>query len=678
MKRARDSNSKDAPEAGPSSSSGRGRSKRSKIQACTSCRRHKTRCEVLDSFVDGVVRCHRCKVLNSTCSYETMDKALFLDQPPSPSPGSSDRSEAFLSNTTGVFTRRPSTSAASLDTVLDDPFPRADIMWSFIPQSLDWSTPMAALQELCKQTAQPPPPPLLLAQDQSIGDILTRHEEEHLLSIFNNKYAPWYSVLVQDGITPFLDLVCCTIASRYLDVATRSGVAPRLQKLTEDKIARMIFNPSMYESLETVQGLIILSLWEPVCGVTQSGGRDGKMLISMAVSMATNMRLNEASTLAAGLRDRTLPNTPRNNALDLETEMNKARLWLVLANTESLLCLGTGRKPMSQRSNADIDLIPIHNNPSSVSQGRDFRLRLAADIFDAAEAGLAIQFTQRADMDEWYTGTSAALAAFDRLSRLALPLSIVQDHDRFYYHMLNVLILSCRQLVLYHAVFQARRVVRDANDKTNPYWFMEIRPHGLNIIVTWGKEILQVAEALLVAVLQADYALVATSPDIVFTQIGLSCGLIVGTKFLVADKLGTDLVGSGERLLELTTQVLNRGSFSADHAPRRCAHVIHSMFTAWQHRKQAGAAPAEEPPASVTPSPVYSTPQSDSPRSQTGHERSYEPVASAYYQGRQLPSMPPDLDPAGYQDEDQSWWSNFFTTSAVPRQSDDGGQGRPT
>lgn len=82
----------------------------------------------------------------------------------------------------------------------------------------------------------------------------------------------------------------------------------------------------MYESLETVQGLIILSLWEPVCGVTQSGGRDGKMLISMAVSMATNMRLNESSTLAAGLRDRTLPNTPRNNALDFETEMNKARL----------------------------------------------------------------------------------------------------------------------------------------------------------------------------------------------------------------------------------------------------------------------------------------------------------------------------------------------------------------
>lgn len=186
MKRARDS-TKNA-EAGPSSSSGRGRSKRSKIQACTSCRRHKTRCEILDSFVDGVVRCHRCKVLNATCSYEAMDKALFVEQPPSPSSASSERGEAFLSSTTGVFTRRPSTSsAASLDTALDDPFPRADVMWSFIPQSLDWSTPMAALQELCKQTELPPPPSLLLVQDQSIADILTRNEEEHLLSM----YAPF-------------------------------------------------------------------------------------------------------------------------------------------------------------------------------------------------------------------------------------------------------------------------------------------------------------------------------------------------------------------------------------------------------------------------------------------------------------------------------------------------------
>lgn len=259
-------------------------------------------------------------------------------------------------------------------------------------------------------------------------------------------------------------------------------------------------------------------------------------------------------------------------------------------------------------------------------------------------------------------------------------LQVVQDHDRFYYHMVNVLILSCRQLVLYHAVFQARRVVRDVNSKTNPYWFLEIRPHGLNIVVTWGKEILQVAEALLVAVLQADYALVATSPDIIFTQIGLSCGLIVGTKFLVADKLGTDLVGSGERLLELTVQVLNRGSFSADHAPRRCAHVIHSMFTAWQHRKQAGAAPAEEPPASVTPSPVYTTPQSGSPQSQAGRDRAYEPVTSTYYQGRHLPSMPPDQDSAGYQDQDQAWWSNFFNTPVHSRHPEDsaGGQGHPT
>src|ERR1700675_4069370 len=40
-------------------------------QACASCRRHKTRCEQLEGDL-SVLRCHRCNVLNMSCSFETL------------------------------------------------------------------------------------------------------------------------------------------------------------------------------------------------------------------------------------------------------------------------------------------------------------------------------------------------------------------------------------------------------------------------------------------------------------------------------------------------------------------------------------------------------------------------------------------------------------------------------
>ena len=135
------------------------------------------------------------------------------------------------------------------------------------------------------------------------------------------KFEPWSCLpLIQTG--PFLDLVRCTISARYLDKDTRAHVAPRLQKLTEDTLARMISNPAMYESLETIHGLFILSAWSPICGLSQSGICDGQVLINMAI----NLRINESSTLAIGLRDSTPPSTARNNALNYDMEMDKARL----------------------------------------------------------------------------------------------------------------------------------------------------------------------------------------------------------------------------------------------------------------------------------------------------------------------------------------------------------------
>jgi hypothetical protein len=56
----------------PAAGASGGRAKRSKTsQACASCRKHKTRCEL--PAEPGVGRCHRCDVLQVACSFEGTD-----------------------------------------------------------------------------------------------------------------------------------------------------------------------------------------------------------------------------------------------------------------------------------------------------------------------------------------------------------------------------------------------------------------------------------------------------------------------------------------------------------------------------------------------------------------------------------------------------------------------------
>lgn len=104
----------------------------------------------------------------------------------------------------------------------------------------------------------------------------------------------------------------------------RSLVAPRLQKLTEDTVVKTIFNPRSSESLDTIQSLLVLSLWSPICGGAESGIRDGRLLIASAVSMAMNLHLNECSGKVMAMQDKKDKN-PDEQA-ELETLNDKGRL----------------------------------------------------------------------------------------------------------------------------------------------------------------------------------------------------------------------------------------------------------------------------------------------------------------------------------------------------------------
>ncbi|KAG7444815.1 uncharacterized protein BT62DRAFT_970758 [Guyanagaster necrorhizus] len=553
------------------------RPKRSKVQSYNSCRKHKTRCEILDSKCI-LPRCHRYNVLKLDCSHANTSKKSAT--PPESSLSLDASVDAMYA--LGVDTRQleitPRAGKVS-DTGSGATDSKIPVIWSFVRRNLDWSAPILAMQELARQPLQEESSmPVIAVNDQLLSNILTQLEIEHLLTLFSVNYSPWLNFhLIQDGPIPFLNLVCCTVASRHLSPSTRSLVAPRLQKLTEDTIARVAFNPQEFESEETIQGLIILSLWMPICGSAKGGGSDGRMLIGMAVTMAMNLRLNEAVATANSLRNELQGECDREV---LEKALNSARLWMTLSTTESMLCVGTSRTPLSRRSAFDLTIFPVIS-PSNTSDGRDLRIRLLAEIFDSTERGLTVQFASRADMDTWFTGITNALSDMDKLSRLISPLSVVSNHDRFYYHMFHLLLQCCRLLVPYHAIVIARHVA-----SSTQRWFLEIQPHDLNIIPIWSKECISLGEAIMVSLLQSNKNLLPTAPDVLFAMMAFAGGLIVGAKLLMLDKHRTEFLGCGDALLEQSIRALGDASVAPDHAAGRCSALMGAMYASWVGKRR--------------------------------------------------------------------------------------------
>ncbi len=162
--------------------------KRSKVQSCDSCRKHKTRCEILDSKRNPV-RCHRCHVLKLDCSYEISKKSPSI---PESSPSSSDlnteTSSPQVVYALGVDTRQLETAPPPLDagiasdTGSEENRPRP-VIWSFVRQNLDWSAPILAMQELARQRSQEQPSMPITVNNQLLSNILTQVEIKHLLTL---------------------------------------------------------------------------------------------------------------------------------------------------------------------------------------------------------------------------------------------------------------------------------------------------------------------------------------------------------------------------------------------------------------------------------------------------------------------------------------------------------------
>ncbi|KAJ4474496.1 hypothetical protein J3R30DRAFT_3509551 [Lentinula aciculospora] len=581
MKRQRESSTSSS--GGPSASN-RPTKRAKSFQACSSCRKHKQRCEILDGVDQKVIRCHRCKVLEVDCSYSEMDPSIF--QPARPVVKEEHRGDEPLEwqskNSDGRSNPSPSAEF----------FPnRPHLLWDFLDSSLDWTAPLQAIQELMKQTqASPslsrhypsPPPP---DPNDSLDHVLSPDQILHLRAIFEQNYLPWMNFTpIRELHSPLLDLVYCTIASRHLDDRTRAEVAPRLQALTAENVARMILQSRRSETLESIQCLLILSLWAPVCGADEDF-RDGRLLVASAVTMAHNMRLNEACQVAARLQSKRAKGEEVHDH-EMFDAMRKTRLWMALTNVESLLCTGSGRNPLSKRCQAYMSIFPVTRFPVDIASGRDLRLKLLAELFDITEAGLSIrlQTLSEADVNHWYDRFVHVLSNLSRIARILLPLPVVSDFETFYFQMLNILVHTCRLLILYQTFLSAREYfVRTGND-SNSRWFQEVRPHGLTILTSWGRETMAVAESILVQVLEMDFRLLGTSPDYIFNMIAFAASYVLGSKFLVLETLGIELPGSSERLLSKCIERIHQCCYSPDSAARKCAVLMSDMLTLWENK----------------------------------------------------------------------------------------------
>lgn len=141
--------------------------------------------------------------------------------------------------------------------------------------------------------------------------------------------------------------------------------------------------------------------------------------------------------------------------------------------------------------------------------------------------------------------------------------------------------------MIQHGFFILRAIYGDTDLTNYPSWFLEPKVQGRSIAMDWGKDMTRTVEALLTTFLQCDSStLLATCPDILFANLGLASSLVVGLRLLIQKRLGIDLRGPGEKLLERTSLVLERVALDDGHCAARAGKVIQMMLNNWKEKRQ--------------------------------------------------------------------------------------------
>ncbi|KAF8209579.1 hypothetical protein K438DRAFT_2012292 [Mycena galopus ATCC 62051] len=561
------------------------------IKACVSCRKHKTRCEILDGSV-SLVQCHRCKVLSLACSYETQ-RPVVSDPLPKGSRVTKGTADA----------ERPQQLAAAPNRPL----------WSFVEgHNIDWSAPMLAIQHLITL------PPIstttkFVNKDLSLSMILPEGRIDYLINLFNAQYTPWLNFQpIRNSSNPLVDIACSAVAARHLDCSSGEEVRLRLQNLTYESIAQLIFKPGATDSVEAVQCLLILSLWGPFSTEPETGGWDTDTLMSAAVNMAGKLHLNRASATVSNMRNHASP-----DAKDLLEASERARLWIALTNAESLLCLGTRRTPMSRRCLDDHLFVQFPQVLDAETDLQNLRLGLIARSFDLFEEGTALCLGTLTE--DWAIKMRSVLSRMKLQNRLLMPLPVVVDIDQFYFHILQIQQGMCRLLVLSYTFSAARTSLPPVPPGTP--WHEHLLPGGTGegMASQLGRDLLHTSEAVLVSFLATPAKRLCTAPDTYFNLVALAAGYLVGVKFLVRRmSQGRLLLGASDLLLAGTVTSLHRAACGPGHAADRCALLVQSMLAKWQARDLPASSSGLGPQTHTIPTYGANPPSTDFARQGDG------------------------------------------------------------
>ncbi|KAF9034978.1 hypothetical protein BDZ89DRAFT_1062234, partial [Hymenopellis radicata] len=573
-------------------------------------RKHKTRCELPEDLnVNELLRCHRCKVLNLPCSFEGTNiihvssgsrgnAAVIVDStpgtsddhsPPSPRLSVLPDDPNHLCNDPEVFNgiespydvpreySQPVKSARDL--IVEDLLPCPLVPWGpmSVPGGFDWTeAPILAVTDLSNSWSIKKPRyrrPQGQAQDQYLSNILSTPQIKRLIEIFDTRYAPWLCGHRLPS-TELLDLVSCTIASRHLDPLTQQSLGPRLLGLTERTFLNKL--PSVVPSMESIQALLMLSLWSPLLNGDEQPSHPNLMLT--AVNMAKSLRLSESSIADS------IPH-------ELATANTETRLWVLLSTVESMLCFGTGRYPDSERSAADYKSLEL------------LRLSLSGQLMDLAQIGSKICLSGPHDVPHFYEQVQ------EILSRNGLPIytfgssttyDFVSQHDTFYFHMLMVQYHGCRLLTTHRALRELRIVLEGNKNQT----WIRAKYHGTAIVSGWGRDSIKTAQALLMTVLaNSNDKLLSSCPDCILSMIAFAATWLIISNFSMHQLKCPPLGSACDRMITATIELLARLALGPEHVLAKYSHVIATLMEVWNRRKTEHPEPSRAGPLSDTETP---------------------------------------------------------------------------
>lgn len=289
--------------------------------------------------------------------------------------------------------------------------------------------------------------------------------------------------------------------------------------------------------------------------------------------------------------------------------------WVTLTNAESMLCMGSGRMPLSRRNLTDLQMTPLESDlTEDVESLRELRLRLLGELYNSVEQSRNVKLKSASDVEHWFDHISLITANLDRLKRMIWPLPsecihlsplslylsdpfiylclVVLNTDKFYFSMMRVYQHSCRLLTVYLAMADATIVYQ--SPQSGPFWFLDVRPRGMTVMVTWGKDAMFASEALLTEFLTVEERYLITVPDSLFDILAFSCCFITSVRLMVLRSSGFELKGATNLLLHKIKDLLIRLPVPIAHPAKRAARICDMMIQVWEDRNRVLAKKASQ------------------------------------------------------------------------------------